>query len=292
MWRFSDWLLVEERSLIDARVLDSYEQAFQQRLEDLIRRTKAPDLRRAFEEMRTCPVKNMAGRCSRFVDYIVAALLKSGCHHQYDVEGSLQRIIFKMLGDKGERGGPHRSLFDFDESRPYNLRLGNPLQVMFKKYLSNEIRAISMGCIPSIRTIQRPGRLSIGRGGDDPGTVSPDDIADRPQSHEPEMMNDLIELLRKQSTPNLHLIDLFYSILDGEGAEVQSKRFGMPQLARGKLMIVKTIEQYAKSTQNWHMLRLLDRFRERYPRRFGTPAAGPRAAEIGGPAGGIPTLFK
>ena len=59
------------------------------------------------------------------------------------------------------------------------------------------------------------------------GTVSPDAIPDRPQSEDPEMMNDLIELLRKQSTPNLHLVDLFYSILDKEGAGVQSRRFGM-----------------------------------------------------------------
>jgi hypothetical protein len=144
MRRFSEWLLYEERSLVDPIVLDSYEQAFQQKLDQLIRRTKPPDLRAAFEE--------------------------------------------------------------------------------------------------SIRTIQRPGRLSIGSDSENAGMVSPGEIPDRHQSHEPEMMNDLIELLRKQSTPNLHLVDLFYSILNKEGAEVQSRRFGMPQVARGKLMIVKTIE--------------------------------------------------
>ena len=185
----------------------------------------------------------MDGRCSRFTDYIMSALTKQGCHHQYDVEGALQRIVFKMLGAVGERGLPHKSLFDFDESRPYNLRLGNPLRVMFKKYLSNEIRAISMGCIPSIRTIQRPGRLSIGYGRDDPGTVSPDDIPDRAQTDEPEMTSDLLELLRKQSTPNLNLVDLFYSIINKEGSEVQSRRFGMSQVANGRRMIVQTIEQ-------------------------------------------------
>ena len=113
--------------------------------------------------------------------------------------------------------------------------------------------------------------------------VSPDKIPDRPQSHEPEMMNDLLELLRKQSTPNLHLVDLFYSILKGEGVEVQSRRFGMPQVARGKLMIVRTIEQYARDTQNWHMLRLLDRFRERYPKRFEEPPG--RRAVVGANSG-------
>ncbi len=52
MWRFADWLLAKERSLVDPSVLNSYEQAFQQRLEDLIQRTQAPDLRAAFEDMR------------------------------------------------------------------------------------------------------------------------------------------------------------------------------------------------------------------------------------------------
>jgi hypothetical protein len=282
MIAFRDWLIVEERSLVDPSVLNSYEKAFQQRLEELIRQTQAPDLRRAFEDMRQCPIKNMQGRCSRWVDYIMSALVKQGCHHQYDIEGSLQRIIFKMLGDKGERGFPHKGLFDFDESRPYNLRLGNPLQPMFKKYLSNEIRAISMGCIPSIRTIQRPGRLSIGQGREDAGMISPDAIPDRPQSEDPEMMADLIELLRKQSTPNLQLVDLFYSILDKEGPEVQSRRFGMSQVATGRRMIVKTIEQYAQATENWHLLRLLDRFRERFPNRFAEPQRSrPMAAGAG-----------
>jgi hypothetical protein len=280
MWRFSEWLLAEERSLVDPSVLDSYEQAFEQKLEELIQRTKAPDLRQAFEAMRSCPIKSMDGRCSRFVDYIMAALVKSGCHKTYEIEGSLQRIVFKMIGKTGERGLPHKGVFDFDESRPYNLRLGNPVQVVFKKYVSNEIRAISMNCIPSIRTIQRPGRLSIGQGSEDSGMVSPDKIPDRPQSHEPEMMGDLIELLRKHSTPNLHLVDLFYSILDKEGPGVQSTRFGTSQVATGKRMIIKIIEQYARDTQNWHMLRLLDRFRERFPKRFEEPEVPKRKAVV------------
>ena len=181
-----------------------------------------------------------------------------------------------MLGAVGERGLPHKGVFDFDESRPFDLRLGNPVRVLFKKYLSNEIRSISMGCIPSIRTIQRPGRLTIGQGGDDPGTVSPDDIPDRPQSDEPELMNDLDELLRRQSTPDLNLVDLFHSLLAKEGPEVQSRRFGMPQVARGRRMIIQTIERYAQETQNWHLQRLLGKFRERYPSRFAPPQQSKR----------------
>ena len=280
MVRFAEWFLAEERSLVDPSILNSYEKAFQQRLEGLIHGTKAPDLRRAFEDMRQCPIRSMNGRCSRFTDYIMAALVKQGCHHQYDVEGSLQRIAFKMLGAVGERGLPHRGVFDFDESRPYNLRLGNPLQVMFKKYLSNEIRAISMGCIPSIRTIQRPGRLSIGRGSEDAGMISSDDIPNRAESDEPEMMNDLVELLRKQSTSTLKLVDLFHSMLDKEGGEVQRQRFGATQAAVGRHMIIQTIERYAQATQNWHMLRLLDRFRECFPSRFAPPQSPKRKPAV------------
>src|ERR1700687_4593241 len=118
MWRFAEWLLAEERSIVDTSVLNSYEQAFHQRPEGLIQRTKDPALRRAFEEMRQCPIKSMDGRCSRFVDYIMAALVEQGCHLQYDIEGSLQRIVFKMIGKTGERGLPHKGVFDFDETRP------------------------------------------------------------------------------------------------------------------------------------------------------------------------------
>ena len=277
MVAFRDWLVLEERSLVDPRVLNSYEQAFRQRLEGLIQRTKDPALRRAFEDMRQCPIKNMDGRCSRFVDYIMSALVKHGCHHQYDIEGSLQRIIFKMLGKVGERGLPHKSLFDFDESRPFNLRLGNPLQVMFKKYLSNEIRAINLGCIPSLRTIQHPGRLSIGYGDD---SISPDEIPGREESRDQELLDGLIRMLKKQSTSDLNLVDLFRSMLNKDRLKVQNRRFGQAQAAEGRKRIVQLIEQYARATQNWTMLRLLDRFRERFPSRFTLPSRAKEKAAV------------
>ena len=89
--------------------------------------------------------------------------------------------------------------------------------------------------------------------------LSPEEIPARPQSDESELMNDLIELLRKQSTPDLNLVDLFHSILNKEAGEVQRKRFGPSQAAVGRHLIVQTIERYAQATGNWHMLRLLDR---------------------------------
>ena len=273
MVAFREWLLLSEVSLIDPSVLNSYEQAFQQKLEELIQRTQNPELRRAFEAMRTCPIKSMNGRCSRFIDYIVGAIVKQGLHHQFDLEGVLQRIIYKMLGTKGERGLPHKGLFDFDESRPINLKLGNPLQPMFKKYLSNEIRSIGMGCVPALRTIQRPGRLSIGQSSNDPGTISPDDIQGRAQRDDPEMMSDLIELLRRQSTPQMDLVDLFQSMMSGEKSPVRNSRFGPNQAAEGRRQIVQTIERYAYQTQNFGLLRLLDRFQQRPKAKVAQPVS-------------------
>ena len=64
MLRFIEWLLAEERSLVGPAVLNSYEAAFQKRLEGLIQKTRDPALRRAFEEMRECPIKNMQGNAA------------------------------------------------------------------------------------------------------------------------------------------------------------------------------------------------------------------------------------
>ncbi len=83
MGGFAEWLFLVERSLVDPEVLDSYEQAFQQGLEGLIQRTRDPALRRTFEDMRSCPVRGKNGGCSRFIDYVLGALLRNGCHYQY-----------------------------------------------------------------------------------------------------------------------------------------------------------------------------------------------------------------
>ena len=209
----------EERNLVDPHVLDSYERLFQQQLEALIQRTRDPALRQAFEHMRFCPVQTGQGRCCRFIDYILGTLIRHGVTQQYDLEDSLQRIVFWMLSPVGERGGPKKSLFDFDESRPYDLRVGNPLQAIFRKYLTNAVRTVATGKVPALRRVQYPNRLSIGYGQSDPshGTVSPDEIAARVPSYDYEMLNDLMDLLRRQSTPEMPLADLFMSILRGEG---------------------------------------------------------------------------
>lgn len=259
MITFGEWLLQEERSLVDPHVLDTYERAFQQQLEGLIRRTRDPALQQEFEKMRTF----------RFASYILGALIRHGINQQFDVEDSLQRIVFWMLSPVGERGLPRKSLFDFDESSPYDLRVGNPLQAIFRRYLTNAVRTVGMGRIPALRRVQHPNRLSISYRdpGIDPGygAVSPEEIPSRAANDDCEMLCDIAELLRQRSTPGLNLVDLFMSILKGEGTRVQRRRFGYTLADTGRKQIVRTIQQYAQQTQNWSLLNLLDRIQNPEP---------------------------
>ena len=283
MVTFSEWLLQEVRSLIDPHVLDSYEAAFQQQLEALVGRTRDPALRQEFERMRLCPIQDRNGRCSRFVDYMLGALIRHGINQQFDLEDALQRIVFWMLSPTGERGLPRHSLFDFDETRPYDLRLGNPLQAIFRRYLSNAVTTVGMGKIPALRRVQYPNSLSInyGRAGNDPGygTVSAEEIPSRVQNYDHEMLNDLMDLLRQRSTPTMPLGDLFLSILNGEGTRTQRRRFGHSTADTGRKMIVQIIQQYAQQTGNWSLLNLLDRIQNPDARQQ-PPAPEPPEPEL------------
>ena len=161
-------------------------------------------------------------------------------------------------------GSPKKSLFDFDEDRPYDLSVGNPLQAIFRTCLVNAVRTVAMGKIPALRRVQYPNRLSInyGRPGSDPaayGTVAAEEIPGRAPGYDFEMLNDLMDLLRRQSTPEMPLADLFMSILRGEGTRVQRSRFGYTAADAGRRLIVQTISLYARQTHNWSLLHLIDR---------------------------------
>ncbi len=266
---FAQWLVLQERTLVDPAVIDSYDHAFQQGLEGLIQRTRDPELRQAFEAMRQF----------RFAAYIIGSLVKNGIHQQYDLEDCLQRICFRMLSPVGERGLPKGTLFDLDQSRPYDLT-GNPLEARFKTFLSHELRDIKTGRIPALRKTQRPGSLSIAYGGQGQGTVSPDEIPGRQATYDREMLDDIMELLRRRSTPDLDLVALFVSILAGEGTRAQRSRFGHDRADAGRKTIVQVIEQYAQRTQSWGLLGLLDRFRDfqgNRPDPARRPATPPKA---------------
>ena len=76
------------------------------------------------------------------------------------------------------------------------------------------------------------------------------------------MLEDFLMLLKKRSTPGIDLAGLFQSILNQEGTRVQRQKFGHNAADRGRKIIVKTITDYAHQTQNWHLLNLLDRFKD------------------------------
>lgn len=135
------------------------------------------------------------------------------------------------------------------------------MEVRFKTYLHNDIRNICGGRIQALRIRQRSGTLSIGSG-KEPGEISPEEIPGRRPSGEEEMVADIMGMLRRRSTPEMPLGDLFLSILRGEGTRVQRSRFGHSRADLMRKTIVQVIERYARQTENWHLLRLLDRFRD------------------------------
>ena len=94
------------------------------------------------------------------------------------------------------------------------------------------------------------------------------------------MLNDLLELLRRRSTPTMPLADLFLSILQGEGTRVQRSRFGHSIADTGRKVIVQTISQYAQQTGNWSLLNLLDRIQNPEPVRQQPPAPEPSEPEL------------
>jgi hypothetical protein len=124
----------------------------------------------------------------------------------------------------------------------------------------HELRNIMCGRIPALRRTQRQASRSIGYGKDSQGMVSPDEIPGRVTDDSKEMMDDITALLRQNSTQDMPLVDLFQSIIAGEGTRVQRNRFGYSKADAGRKLIVQIIGQYAQRPQNWHLLQLLDRF--------------------------------
>jgi len=265
MVAFAEWLFTEERSLIDKAVLDGYDRAFGLELDKLIQRTKNPELRKTFADMRECPIKDGSGHCRSWAEYIVSALIRHGCHHRVNLDDALQYIVFRMLARVGERGLPSRSLFDFDESKPFDLRIGNPLQAIFRAYLMNDLRSVCSGKISRLKiTNTPPGTVTIGGRTKDAtaGTVSADEIPDRADSHEEELFGDIDALLRRKSTPTMPLSDIWQAMLQGMPLKRQRQVFGHTKADSMRLTIKAVLRDYAIKTGNHELLRLLDKFRD------------------------------
>lgn len=260
---FAEWLFQEERSLIDPAVVQGYDRAFQSGLEGLIQRTRDPVLKATFQKMRECPVRTANG-CTSFANYLVGALIRHGIHRNCDPDEALNYLAFRLLSPVGEGGGRKGTVFDFDEGRPYMVG-DNPLEARFKSFVAHDIRTLAGNRLRSLRRLDRPkGTVSIipGRGRDEgiaaheiPGRDTPDD----------ELLSDIEALLARRSTPDFPVVSMFRSIVDGMGTREQRRLYGRSKSDLMRRTIVRTIEQYAARTENWRLMRLLDRIRDPEP---------------------------
>ena len=168
--------------------------------------------------------------------------------------------------EKGDAGQPRTTVFGGFEERPD--AEGNPLQARFMKYLTFAVNNIRKGKIVRLAHAGQwpPGTVSIGQGrrkDGDPGYgISPDEIKARPSSDADmaEMVEDIEILLRKKEPAyGFPLVKLFQAIMGGMNVVEQRKQFGDRKVRPARQAIIQTIEDYAKSTDNVSLQRLLQR---------------------------------
>ena len=268
-WQLLQLVVEERQQLVSPGVLAAYDHEFKRALGSLIQRTQDPVLRKKFEDMIDCPVRDARGNCRGFSEYVVSALIKNGIHHQYDIEAALAYVVEKMLMPMSDTGEPRTTLFGgFDERQPYTVGF-NPLQARFLKFLQFAVNNVRKGKIPRLSTTERrpQGSVSIGVGrrkGDEANrNISPDEIAARlsGEADFSEIVADITELLRqKEPAYGLPLVSLFQAIISGKNSEQQRVQFGDRVTRTAKPIILQVIRRYAESSGNYHLLTLLNRF--------------------------------
>ena len=269
MEAFREWLIEEERQAIDPAVVQSYDRAFQAELEKLIQRAGSNlPLQRSLEAMRQCPVRTASG-CAGWTNYIVGALLRN-CPRTVDVDQAVNYIIFRMLGPRGERGEPRKTLFDLDTAYPYDTEIGSPLTARFKTFLMNDIRSVCAGKIRRLMAIRRPpGTISIAQGHRQAdhaaGTTTADEIPDRHDPQYEELLADITGLLARQSTPDLPLLAVFQGMLRGENLRSLRTRIGYTRANTTRKAVYQVIEDYAARTDNFALRNLLAKYRDNKP---------------------------
>ena len=275
MQTFFHWLIQEARQPeVDQSILKAYEFEFKRQLQNLIRRTDDPELQQQFSRMLDCPVVDSNGRCRDFSEYILAALVKNGIHHRYDVESAMSYVLEKMLMDRSLKTGQTRStLFGgFDAERDY-IPGTNPLQARFLKFVQNAVANIRAGRIPRLANNERrrQGTLSIGQGRQKDaigGVVSPDEIATRSSSDGDlqTLLGDIRSLLqRKEAAYGLPLADFFDDMMGGMRNAEQRKKYGETAAKKTRQVIIQTIKDYAESSGNFALLQMLKRFEDYNP---------------------------
>ena len=270
MHTFLTWLrlLIEaHEEWVSPSVLQGYEREFKQALSDVIERTTEPTLKRQFQAMIDCPIRDSKGRCRSFSEYILSALIKNGIHRRYDVEAALGYVFEKMMLPVSDAGKPRTTLFGgFTATRPDSPQ---QLQARFMLFLQYALRNVRKGKIPRLANVeQRPqGSVSIGQGrtqDDFSGTISPDQIAARPSDEGDfnEIISDIMDLLRKkEAATGLPLLGVFQAITAGQNTQQQRERFGDGPTRAARPVIIQTIKDYAEKSGNYHLLSLLDRFK-------------------------------
>ena len=275
MQTFLNWIIAEARQPeVDRSILKGYEIEFKRQLQDLIQRTEDPELRQTFLQMLDCPVRDSSGRCRDFSEYILAALVRNGIHHKYDIEAAMNYILEKMLMDRSVATGNERpTLFgSFNFDRDFDPH-SNPLQARFLTFLANAVRNIRAGRIPRLsKTGQSPsGTLSIGQGRqreDMAGVVSPDEIAARSSSHDELelLVKDIRGVLqRKEGAYGLPLVSFFNDMMGGMRNAEQRKKYGETKSKNTRQVIIQTIRDYAESSGNFALLQMLKRFEDYNP---------------------------
>ena len=263
-WLFLSEFLCESRDeYVSQEVVRSYELGFRAGLEKLIARTRDANLRREFEKMKSTGIRT--GSSYRgFVDYALACLIKHGLARQFNLEDCLSYIYEQLLGERKQNGEPKMNLFaGFDESRPYQPG-DNPLEARYKVSVGRLVRAIAAGRIRRLRNVEpRPaGTLSI-FADREKGFISPDKIPGRSDHSFRELVGDITLLLKQRERQSpLPLVNLFASIMSGEGTRDQRSRFGHTTADAGRRVIFQVIEQYARQTGNISLLRLLDKIQQ------------------------------
>jgi hypothetical protein len=83
------------------------------------------------------------------------------------------------------------------------------------------------------------------------------------------MISDIEQLLRvrQRQSPDLPIVDLFTGLVSGEVSttRLQRAKWGKTRADAARKIIVDAIESYARATENWHLLRLLDGFKDYDP---------------------------
>ena len=267
MEAFRQWLIQEERQALDPVVVQSYDRAFQAELEKLIQRARSNGtLRQSLESMRQCPVRTANG-CTGWTDYIIGALLRN-CPRTVDLDQAVSYIVFRMLGTRGERRasqdavrhGPsttlrYRDWFAIDGPLPH--------------VLMHDLRSLCGGKVRRVLATMPPPRtvsITLGHRWADQaaGTVAADEIPDRLTEYEA-LLRDIMDVLARQSTPDLPLLDVFRSMLHGENLQSLRHRIGHTRADRTKKAVYQVIEDYAARTGNLALQNLLIKYREHKP---------------------------